>query len=61
MNLEEFLKLKKTLKPSLLGKKNQKNPLGWFFFKNPGFFQPCLEEKFIFVGVLNVTDEKSRI
>ncbi len=45
----------KTLKPSLLGKqtprnpkkpkkpkKKKKNPLGWVFFKNPGFFQPWL-------------------
>ena len=54
MHLKVFLKLKKTLKPSLLGKKTQKtpknpkktqktqkNPLGWFFFfLNPGFFQP---------------------
>jgi hypothetical protein len=51
MHLKVFLKLKKTLKPSLLGKKTQKNPKNpkktkkthWagFFFKNPGFFQPC--------------------
>jgi hypothetical protein len=47
------VKLKKTLKPSRLGKKTpknpkkpkkpkktQKNPLGWVFLKNPGFFQP---------------------
>jgi hypothetical protein len=50
MHLEVFLKLKKTLKPSLLGKKSketQKNPKKpqkkhWagFFLKNPGFFQP---------------------
>jgi hypothetical protein len=45
MHLTVFLKLKKNLKPSLLGKKTpknpkkikkpkkkQKNPLGWFFF-----------------------------
>jgi hypothetical protein len=25
-------------------KKKQKNPLGWFFLKNPGFFQPCVGE-----------------
>jgi hypothetical protein len=23
-------------------KKPKKNPLGWFFLKNPGFFQPWL-------------------
>jgi hypothetical protein len=43
MHLKVFLKLKKTLKPSLLGKKTlkitqktQKKPQGWFF-------QPCLQ------------------
>ncbi len=53
MHLKVFLKLKKTLKPSLLGKKHkkhkknkkkQKNPTGLFFFFNPSFFQPCLGE-----------------
>jgi hypothetical protein len=24
--------------------KKTKNPLGWFFLKNPGFFQPWLKE-----------------
>jgi hypothetical protein len=44
MHLKVFLKLEKTLKSSLLGKKTKNNPLGWVFFrKNPGFFQPCLE------------------
>jgi hypothetical protein len=33
-------KTKKPKKPKKT-KKKQKNPLGWFFFKNPGFFQPC--------------------
>jgi hypothetical protein len=50
------VKLKKTLKPSRPGKKTQKkpkknkktpkkqkNPLGWVFFKKPGFF-PTLAE-----------------
>jgi hypothetical protein len=54
MHLKVFLKLNKTLKPSLLGKKKQKktkkkkqkknhkkNTLGWFFFLKTGFFQPC--------------------
>jgi hypothetical protein len=56
MHSKVFMKLKKTLKPSRPGKKTQKNPkknqktqknpkkptgLG-FFFKNPGFFQPCM-------------------
>ena len=50
MHLKVFVKLKKTLKPSRLGKKTQKtqkNPkkpkkTHWagFFLKNPGFFQP---------------------
>jgi hypothetical protein len=49
MHLKVFLKLKKTLKPSLLGKKTQKNtkkthkktkkPTGLVFF-----VQPCLAE-----------------
>jgi hypothetical protein len=56
MHLKVFLKLKKNLIPSLLGKKTKKKPknpkkhknqktqkktkkpLGWFFFKKPGFF-----------------------
>ncbi len=41
MHLKVFVKLKKALKPSRLGKKTQKNPLGWVLKKNPGFFQPC--------------------
>jgi hypothetical protein len=41
MHLKVFLKLKKTLKTLSSGqKKPKKNPLGWFF-KKPGFFQPC--------------------
>jgi hypothetical protein len=51
MHLKVFVKLKKALKTLSYGKKkpknpkktkkNPKNPLGWFFFfKNPGFFQP---------------------
>ncbi len=58
MQLKVFLKLKKTLKPSLLDKKNPKNPkkkkskkpkkpknTHWaVFFLNPGFFQPCLTQ-----------------
>jgi hypothetical protein len=45
MHLKVFLKLKKPYKLlSLLGKyKKKKIPLGWFFFKNPGFFQPCIQ------------------
>jgi hypothetical protein len=56
LHLKVFLKLKNPTKLSLLGKKkqkktqktpkkttkNHKNPLGWYFFLNPGFFQPCL-------------------
>ncbi len=54
MHLKVFVKLKKTLKPPRPGKKTQKNPkktkkpkktqkkqkkpLGWVFFKKPGFF-----------------------
>jgi hypothetical protein len=51
MHSKVFVKLKKTLKPSRLGKKTQKkpkkpkkpkktqkNPLGWVFLKKPGFF-----------------------
>jgi hypothetical protein len=51
MHLKVFVKLKKTLKTLSSGqksqktpkktkkpKKTQKNPLGWFFFKKPGFF-----------------------
>jgi hypothetical protein len=51
MHLKVFVKLKKTLKLSLLGKdkkakkktkKKQKKPTGLvFFFFKPGFFQPC--------------------
>ncbi len=53
MHLEVFLKLKKPLKPSILGKKiqktpkkpktqkTQKKPLGWGL-KKTGFFQPWL-------------------
>jgi hypothetical protein len=56
MHLKVFLKLKETLKPSLLGKKTQKtrknpkkhkkhkktqkNPLGWFFFKKTRVSNP---------------------
>jgi hypothetical protein len=58
MHLKVFVKLKKTLKTLSSGQKypkkpkktqkNQKKPkkptgLG-FFFKNPGFFQPCKEQ-----------------
>ena len=57
MHLKVFLKLKKPYKLSLLGKNIIKNPktqkktkkqnkpkkpTGLVFFKNPGFFQPCL-------------------
>jgi hypothetical protein len=51
MHPEVFVKLKKTLKTLSSGqktqknpkkpkkpKKTQKNPLGWFFLKKPGFF-----------------------
>jgi hypothetical protein len=55
MRLKVFLKLKKTLKPSFLGKKTQKTPknpknpknlkkptgLG-FLKKKTGFFHPCM-------------------
>jgi hypothetical protein len=51
MHLKVFLKLKKALKPSLLGKKPQKTQktqknkkthwAGFFLYKNPGFFHPC--------------------
>jgi hypothetical protein len=57
MHLKVFVKLKKTLKPSRLGKKTQKNPknpkkpkktqknpLGWVFLKKPGFFPTLLFE-----------------
>jgi hypothetical protein len=55
MHLKVFLKLKKPQNPLFWAKnpkktkktknpkktkKTQKNPLGWVFFKNPGFFQP---------------------
>jgi hypothetical protein len=51
MHLQVFVKLKKTLKPSRLGKKTQKNPkkpkkpkkthwAGFFFFKNRVFSNP---------------------
>jgi hypothetical protein len=58
MHLKVFLKLKRILKPSLLGKKNKKTqkiqkkqkkkkkPQGWVLKKNPGFFQPCLQVLF---------------
>jgi hypothetical protein len=47
---KSILETEKTLKTLSSGQiykkktpqKTQKNPLGWFFFKNPGFFQPCL-------------------
>jgi hypothetical protein len=32
---------KKPKKNQKKTKKKPKNPLGWFFFLNPGFFQPC--------------------
>jgi hypothetical protein len=59
MHLKVFLKLKKTLKPSLLGKKKTKKkpqktkkPTGLVFFeKKPGFFQPWL---YLLAIVLNV-------
>jgi hypothetical protein len=48
MHLKVFVKLKKTLKTLSSGQKNpknpkktkkpKKNPLGWVFLKNPGFF-----------------------
>jgi hypothetical protein len=55
MHLKVLVKLKKTLKTLPSGQKTkkpkktqktkkkqktQKKPLGWFFLKNPGFFQP---------------------
>jgi hypothetical protein len=45
MHLKVFLKLKKTLKPSLLGKTTQKNPKNQKKTKKPtgpGFFQTLL-------------------
>jgi hypothetical protein len=58
MHLKVFLKLKnpkntlfwvkksqknqKTPRNPIKNIKNKKKPLGWFFFKNPGFFQPFL-------------------
>jgi hypothetical protein len=46
MHLKVFLKLKKSPKNSLFWTKKQKNTkkhTELVFFKNPGFFQPCLE------------------
>ncbi len=42
MHLKVFVKLKKTLKTLSSGQQNPKKPTGldFFFFKNPGFFQP---------------------
>jgi hypothetical protein len=49
MHLKVFVKLEKTLKTLSSGQENPKKPkktqkTHWagFFFKNPGFFQPCL-------------------
>jgi hypothetical protein len=55
MHLKVFVKLKKNLKTLSSGQNNPKKPkknqkkqknkkTHWagFFFKNPGFFQPCL-------------------
>jgi hypothetical protein len=66
MHLKVFLKLKKTLKPSLLGKKTQKKqktqkspkkPTGLVFFKNPGFFPTLtdlVEKYFTFSSSLQI-------
>ncbi len=51
MHLKVFVKLKKTLKTPSSGQKKtkkpqktQKNHWAGFFFKNPGFFQPCFAD-----------------
>jgi hypothetical protein len=70
MHLKVFLKLKKTLKPSLLGKKTQKNPkkpkkpektqkktknpLGWVFLKKTRVFSNPVRNRFF-------PDPRSRI
>jgi hypothetical protein len=49
MHLKVFVKMKKPTNPLVWAKKPKKTqktqkkpkkPLGWFFLKNPGFFQP---------------------
>ncbi len=62
MHLKVFLKLKKTLKTSLLGKTQKipkktrklkkKHRAGFFLIKNQGFFQPCSD--------LRISDHKSK-